>query len=293
MSQQTGGAETLYPQEPESWKWIRHTCLSPPPPPPSSTSGGSPCQYLSLNMNKGFVFSKKWHSLPFSHIAMQRPGNRRAFTFWIQGSFCLAAFRATRMETSLAAKWRLYKNKKKMLFLWETLKNVFLCGSNITGQTDGKPAASAATLLRVRREVHSGSGGVSTPRLLSSERMSACRRANSPSLVQGFFSLKRLHEALSLFFFSAVIRSSRATRGRGPFSCCFFQDVLHILMLYMLSPAELPSLTAQPKRKILADLDRNVDIPCLATGTLRIYIYIYICICIYVCLSVHILGGLL
>ncbi|TNN33305.1 Protein sidekick-1 [Liparis tanakae] len=34
----------------------------------------------------------------------------------------------------------------------------------------------------------------------------------------------------------------------------------------MLSPAELPSLTAQPKRKILADLDRNVDIPCLATG---------------------------
>ncbi|XP_074485750.1 protein sidekick-1-like isoform X2 [Sebastes fasciatus] len=33
-----------------------------------------------------------------------------------------------------------------------------------------------------------------------------------------------------------------------------------------LTVMEPPSLTAQPKRKILADLDRNVDIPCLATG---------------------------
>uniref|UniRef100_A0A665U8J9 Sidekick cell adhesion molecule 1a n=1 Tax=Echeneis naucrates TaxID=173247 RepID=A0A665U8J9_ECHNA len=30
--------------------------------------------------------------------------------------------------------------------------------------------------------------------------------------------------------------------------------------------AEPPSLTAQPRRKIFAELDRNVDIPCLATG---------------------------
>uniref|UniRef100_A0A4W6FX25 Sidekick cell adhesion molecule 1 n=1 Tax=Lates calcarifer TaxID=8187 RepID=A0A4W6FX25_LATCA len=33
-----------------------------------------------------------------------------------------------------------------------------------------------------------------------------------------------------------------------------------------LSVMEPPSLTAQPKRKIFAELDRNVDIPCLATG---------------------------
>uniref|UniRef100_A0A3B4YMV0 Sidekick cell adhesion molecule 1 n=1 Tax=Seriola lalandi dorsalis TaxID=1841481 RepID=A0A3B4YMV0_SERLL len=33
-----------------------------------------------------------------------------------------------------------------------------------------------------------------------------------------------------------------------------------------LTVMEPPSLTAQPKRKIFADLDRNVDIPCLATG---------------------------
>ncbi|KAF3852403.1 hypothetical protein F7725_005758 [Dissostichus mawsoni] len=33
--------------------------------------------------------------------------------------------------------------------------------------------------------------------------------------------------------------------------------------LYVIEP---PSLTAQPKRKIIADLDRNVEIPCLATG---------------------------
>uniref|UniRef100_A0AAQ4R332 Sidekick cell adhesion molecule 1a n=1 Tax=Gasterosteus aculeatus aculeatus TaxID=481459 RepID=A0AAQ4R332_GASAC len=33
-----------------------------------------------------------------------------------------------------------------------------------------------------------------------------------------------------------------------------------------LTVMELPSLTAQPKRKILADLDRNVEIPCTATG---------------------------
>ncbi|XP_044047489.1 protein sidekick-1-like isoform X3 [Siniperca chuatsi] len=33
-----------------------------------------------------------------------------------------------------------------------------------------------------------------------------------------------------------------------------------------LTVMEPPSLTAQPKRKIFAELDRNVDIPCLATG---------------------------
>ncbi|XP_045904090.1 protein sidekick-1-like isoform X1 [Micropterus dolomieu] len=33
-----------------------------------------------------------------------------------------------------------------------------------------------------------------------------------------------------------------------------------------LTVMEPPSLTAQPKRKIFADLDRNVDIPCMATG---------------------------
>uniref|UniRef100_A0A8P4GQ93 Protein sidekick-1 n=1 Tax=Dicentrarchus labrax TaxID=13489 RepID=A0A8P4GQ93_DICLA len=33
-----------------------------------------------------------------------------------------------------------------------------------------------------------------------------------------------------------------------------------------LTVMEPPSLTAQPKRKIVAELDRNVDIPCLATG---------------------------
>lgn len=33
--------------------------------------------------------------------------------------------------------------------------------------------------------------------------------------------------------------------------------------------AELPSLTTEPKTKIFAELDRNVDIPCLATGTLN------------------------
>ncbi|XP_029948858.1 protein sidekick-1-like isoform X2 [Salarias fasciatus] len=33
-----------------------------------------------------------------------------------------------------------------------------------------------------------------------------------------------------------------------------------------LTVIEPPTLTAQPKRKISADLDRNVDIPCLATG---------------------------
>ncbi|XP_033940621.1 protein sidekick-1 isoform X1 [Pseudochaenichthys georgianus] len=33
-----------------------------------------------------------------------------------------------------------------------------------------------------------------------------------------------------------------------------------------LNVIEPPSLTAQPKRKIIADLDRNVEIPCLATG---------------------------
>ncbi|XP_070712624.1 protein sidekick-1-like [Pempheris klunzingeri] len=33
-----------------------------------------------------------------------------------------------------------------------------------------------------------------------------------------------------------------------------------------LTVMEPPSLTAQPKRKIFADLDRNVDIPCLTTG---------------------------
>ncbi|KAK5865788.1 hypothetical protein PBY51_020030 [Eleginops maclovinus] len=33
-----------------------------------------------------------------------------------------------------------------------------------------------------------------------------------------------------------------------------------------LNVMEPPSLTAQPKRKIIADLDRNVDIPCVATG---------------------------
>lgn len=30
--------------------------------------------------------------------------------------------------------------------------------------------------------------------------------------------------------------------------------------------AEPPSLTAKPPRKISADLDRNIDIPCQATG---------------------------
>lgn len=40
--------------------------------------------------------------------------------------------------------------------------------------------------------------------------------------------------------------------------------------------AEPPSLTAQPTRKIFAELDRNVDIPCLATGTLHIYLLFYI-----------------
>lgn len=30
--------------------------------------------------------------------------------------------------------------------------------------------------------------------------------------------------------------------------------------------AEPPSLTARPQRKIFADLDRNIDIPCQATG---------------------------
>ncbi|XP_038568875.1 protein sidekick-1-like isoform X1 [Micropterus salmoides] len=33
-----------------------------------------------------------------------------------------------------------------------------------------------------------------------------------------------------------------------------------------LTVMEPPSLTAQPKRKIFADLDRNIDIPCMATG---------------------------
>lgn len=37
--------------------------------------------------------------------------------------------------------------------------------------------------------------------------------------------------------------------------------------------AEPPSLTAQPTRKIFAELDRNVDIPCLATGTLHTYLH--------------------
>lgn len=46
-------------------------------------------------------------------------------------------------------------------------------------------------------------------------------------------------------------------------------------MLYTFFSAEPPSLTAQPKRKIFADLDRNVDIPCLATGILRMSLYIY------------------
>lgn len=39
-----------------------------------------------------------------------------------------------------------------------------------------------------------------------------------------------------------------------PFCVCIFVS------------AEPPALTIQPKRKISADLDRNVDIPCQATG---------------------------
>lgn len=31
--------------------------------------------------------------------------------------------------------------------------------------------------------------------------------------------------------------------------------------------AEPPSLSIQPRRETFAELDRNVDIPCLATGT--------------------------
>lgn len=45
-------------------------------------------------------------------------------------------------------------------------------------------------------------------------------------------------------------------------------------MLYIFS-AEPPSLTAQPQRKIFAELDRNVDIPCLATGTRRMCVLLY------------------
>lgn len=49
--------------------------------------------------------------------------------------------------------------------------------------------------------------------------------------------------------------------------------MLYVLCLNIFS-AEPPSLTAQPQRKIFAELDRNVDIPCLAKGTLRICYYI-------------------
>lgn len=41
-----------------------------------------------------------------------------------------------------------------------------------------------------------------------------------------------------------------------------YVDVCYLCFL----PAEAPSLTAQPPRKISADLDRNIDIPCQATG---------------------------
>ncbi|XP_070837515.1 protein sidekick-1 isoform X2 [Chaetodon trifascialis] len=40
----------------------------------------------------------------------------------------------------------------------------------------------------------------------------------------------------------------------------------HVEARAHLSVVEPPSLTAQPKRKISAELDRNVDVPCLATG---------------------------
>lgn len=52
------------------------------------------------------------------------------------------------------------------------------------------------------------------------------------------------------------------------FACLF-----HALRPAVFVVAEPPSLGVQPPRETFAELDRNVDVPCLATGTPLISVF--------------------
>lgn len=63
-----------------------------------------------------------------------------------------------------------------------------------------------------------------------------------------------------IFFFNLHLNYSINTNKKK--QAPLYVDICNLCFL----SAEAPSLTAQPPRKISADLDRNIDIPCQATG---------------------------
>lgn len=74
-------------------------------------------------------------------------------------------------------------------------------------------------------------------------------------------------------FFEGLLVVQMCCTQQGMFLVFVVQFEMLFYLYFILKFADPPSLTAQPKRKIFAELDRNVDIPCLATGTLSM------CVC--------------